>query len=153
MPGDTAQKNLTFKLLWKISRSLNRIHISLTIGLKLRKIYSPLEGACILQFVSHFLSWFTPFCYLSVWPWLVFESLPPWKSSNFPDLSIEWLSGCDVSKVLIDMGHLIFASFLGDLSRDLKKTQGTANDEQKLESYLRVKNLILAVNSSLPYNQ
>lgn len=83
----------------------------------------------------------------------MFESPPPWRSSNFPDLTIEWLSGCDVSKVLIDVGHLIFTSLPGDLSRDLKKTQGTVNDEQKLESYLRIKNLILAVNSSLPYNQ
>ena len=56
MPGDIAQKNPTFKLLWKIPRSLNRIHISLTIVLKLQKVYSPLEGACILQFVNHFLS-------------------------------------------------------------------------------------------------
>ena len=56
MPGDIAQKNPTFKLLRKIPRSLNRIRISLTIVLKLQKVYSPLEGACILQFVNHFLS-------------------------------------------------------------------------------------------------
>ena len=56
------------------------------------------------------------------WGTIAFSSPPPWRSSNFPDLSVEWLSGCDISKVLIDMGHLIFTSFPRDLSRDLKKT-------------------------------
>ena len=56
------------------------------------------------------------------WSTIAFSSPPPRRSSNFPDLSVEWLSGCDISKVLIDMGHLIFTSFPRDFSRDLKKT-------------------------------
>lgn len=74
---------------------------------------------------------------------------------NSPDLSIVCVFGYDVTRALMDLGHLIFVSFLEALLTDIKGPQGTTDDEQRLDGYghsLKAENLILAGKQSPTFN-